>query len=116
MAWTVQLQQSRISLPYCDCKCNFEDMDNTRVKCHYIRLSGISDAEVEMDATQSKDVFRNMSKHPIKNALLRPDLPLSDLIHGPYRIMPPEMLHSSRSGLIMFIFESLRHLIPSKKI
>jgi hypothetical protein len=68
-----------------------------------------------MDATQSKDVFRKMSKHPIKNALLRPDLPLSDLIHGPYRMMTPEILHTSGSGLIMYMSESLRHLIPSKK-
>ena len=85
------------------------------MKCHYIKLSDISDAEAEMDATQSKDVFRNMSKHHTKNALLRPYLPLSDLIHGPYRMMPPELLHTSGSGLIMYMFESLRHLIPSKK-
>ena len=91
-------------------------MDNTRVKCNYIKLSDISDAEAEMDATQSRDVFRNMSKHYIKNALLCPDLPLSNLIHGPYRMMPPELLHTSGSGLIMYMFESLHHLIPSKNL
>ena len=30
-------------------------------------------------------------------------------------MMPPELLHTSGSGLIMYMFESLRHLIPSKK-
>ena len=30
-------------------------------------------------------------------------------------MMPPELLHTSASGLIMYMFESLRHLIPSKK-
>ncbi len=35
-------------------------------------------------------------------------LPLSDDIHGPYKMMPPEFLHTSGSGLIMYMFESLR--------
>jgi len=74
--WLGQYNSSNqgVSMPYRDCKCSFEDMDNTRVKCQFFKLSDISDAEAEMDANQSKDVFRNMSKHPIQNALLRPDL------------------------------------------
>ena len=76
-------------MPYHYSKCSFEDMDNTRVKCNYIKLSDMSEAEATMAATQSNDVFRKISKHPIKYALLCHDLPLSDLIHGPYRMMPP---------------------------
>ena len=33
-----------VSMTYCDCKCSFEDMDNTWVKFNYIKLSDISDA------------------------------------------------------------------------
>jgi hypothetical protein len=34
-------------------------------------------------------------------------MPLSDNVHGPFRMMPPELLHTSGSGLIMYMFESL---------
>ncbi len=36
-------------------------------------------------------------------------LPLSDDIHGPFKMMPPELLHTSGSGLIMYMFEPPRH-------
>ncbi len=42
-------------------------------------------------------------------------MPLSDHIHGPFKMMPPEQLHSSGSGLIMYMFESLRQLIGGGK-
>ncbi len=35
-------------------------------------------------------------------------MPLSNNVHGPFRMMPPELLHTSGSGLIMYMFESLR--------
>jgi hypothetical protein len=35
-------------------------------------------------------------------------LPLSDNIHGPYKMMPPELLHTSGSGFITYMYESLR--------
>jgi hypothetical protein len=34
-------------------------------------------------------------------------MPLLDNIHGPFRMMPPEMLQTSSSGLIMYMFESV---------
>ena len=46
--------------------------------------------------------------YDIRNALTEKNLPLSDNIHGPYKLMPPELLHTSGSGLIMYMFESLR--------
>jgi hypothetical protein len=46
--------------------------------------------------------------YDIRNALTEKRLPLSDNIHGPYKMMPPELLHTSGSGLIMYMFESLR--------
>jgi hypothetical protein len=44
--------------------------------------------------------------YDIRNALTEKSLPLSDNIHGPYKIMPPELLHTLGSGLIMYMFES----------
>jgi len=32
----------------------------------------------------------------------------ADNIHGPYCMMPPELLHTSGSGLIKYMFESLQ--------
>jgi hypothetical protein len=46
--------------------------------------------------------------YDIKNALTEMSLPLSDVIYGPYKMMPPELQHTSGSGLIMYMFESLR--------
>jgi hypothetical protein len=44
----------------------------------------------------------------IKNAFLERFIPLSDNIHGPFRMMPPELLHTSGSGLIiMYMYKSL---------
>jgi hypothetical protein len=44
----------------------------------------------------------------IKNAFLEQFIPLLDNVHGPFRMIPPELLHTSGSGLIIYMFESLR--------
>jgi hypothetical protein len=100
-------------MPYRDCKCIFEDMDNTRVKCNYIKLSDVSEAKANMDAAQSNNVLCNIAKHPIKKALLHHNLPLSNLIHGTYRMMPPELLQSSGNGLIVYYKQGGR-LLPGR--
>jgi hypothetical protein len=104
-----------ISMPYRDCKCTFDDMDNPSAKCEYITLSDMLEAETTINGPTCKETYKSISKHPIKNALLQRDLAMSDLIYGPYRMMPPELLHTSGSGLIMYMFESLR-IYMSKKI
>jgi hypothetical protein len=45
----------------------------------------------------------------IKNAFLERFIPLLDNVHDPFRIMPPELLHTSGSELIMHMFESLHY-------
>jgi hypothetical protein len=47
------------------------------------------------------EYYRSVSMYDIRNALAEKILPLSDNIHGPYKMMPPELLHTSGSGLIM---------------
>ena len=54
------------------------------------------------------ELLRNMSRYDIDNAFLDSDLPLSDIIHGPNRLMPPELLHAGAQGIVMYIFKSLR--------
>jgi hypothetical protein len=54
------------------------------------------------------EYYRSNSIYDIRNALTEKSLPLSDNVHGPYKMMPPELLHTSGSGLIMYMFESLR--------
>jgi hypothetical protein len=53
--------------------------------------------------------------YEIRNAITAKCLPLSDKIHGPYKIMPPELLHTLGSGLLMYVFESLRDQMGGKK-
>ncbi len=54
------------------------------------------------------EYYHSFSIYDIRHALTEKSLPLSDNIHGPYKMMPPELLHTSGSGLIMYMFESLR--------
>jgi len=63
----------------------------------------------KVDEDGGAEFFRQISTYDIDNALHDDHLPLSDNIHGPYKIMPPELLHTSGSGLIMYMFESLRY-------
>jgi hypothetical protein len=60
--------------------------------------------------------LKKMSRYDIKNALTKKYMPLSDNIHGPYCMMPPELLHTSGSGLILYMFESLQWQIGGGKI
>jgi hypothetical protein len=56
-----------------------------------------------------KKYFKSMSWYIIRVALLEKHLPLSDNIHRPFKMMPPELFHTSGSGLSMYMFELLRH-------
>jgi hypothetical protein len=59
------------------------------------------------DDDGGKQYFKSVSRYNIKNAFLERLMPLSDNVHGPFRMMPPELLHTSGSGLIMYMFKSL---------
>jgi hypothetical protein len=45
----------------------------------------------------------------MKKGFFEPFIPLSDNIHGPFRMMPLELLHTSGGGLIMYMFKSLHY-------
>jgi hypothetical protein len=61
------------------------------------------------------EYYSSISMYDIRNALTEKSLPLSDNIHGPYEMMPPELLRTSGSGLIMYMLESLRDHIGGGK-
>jgi len=49
----------------------------------------------------------SLSKNPIINAFMNPEVPLSDLECGIYGMTPPERLHTTCEGCTKYIFESL---------
>ncbi len=108
-----------LAMPYRDCTCNFPAMNKTNPKCRYITLADMRSAKRRKTAEplkgKQKAIFKRLSKHDIRNAFTEVDLPLSDDIHGPYKMMPPELLHTSGSGLIKYKFESVNNMFGESK-
>jgi hypothetical protein len=96
--------------PYRDCKCQFQDLRNPNPNCIYLTMEDINYAKKREQDNEDAGIeyYRSVSMYDIRNALTEKSLPLSDNIHGPYKMMPPELLLTSGSGLIMYMFESLR--------
>ncbi len=110
--WLGQYPGNRdgVKRPYHDCKCSFKDLKNTNPTCVYITLDDIQQDNIRKQNSDDggKQYFKSVSRYNIKNAFLQRFMPLSDNVHGPFRMMPPELLHMSGSGLNMYMFESLR--------
>ena len=110
---------SNTQRPYRDCHCNYSKIGNPNVNFTYVTLDEMRDAKRRnMNANTAEEkncVFKSISKQNIHNALTEPNLPLSDLVHGPYHMMPPELLHISGSGLIKYMFASLKESIGTDK-
>ena len=58
-----------------------------------------------------KMIDKSWSKHDIDNSFMNPDLPLSDQIHGLFRMTPPERLHTTQEGLTKYMMDSLQKTI-----
>jgi hypothetical protein len=84
-------------------------LSNPNPNCDYITKDDIALAKrrKHKDEDGRQEYHRSISRYDINNVLMEKHLPLSDKIHGPYKMMPPELLHSSGNGLIMYMFESL---------
>lgn len=76
---------------------------------------GVAQKRKRVDDDGGTSYFKSISWYDINNAFTEKHMPLSDHIHGPYKMMPPELLHTSGSGLIMYMFESLRMQIGGGK-
>ena len=107
-----------VQRPYRDCKCSFEEMSCTNPVCVYTTLDEMRVAKrlKRENVDRGLLLLKRMSRYDIKNSLIDKNMPLSDNIHGPYRMMPPELLHTSGSGLIKYMFESLQIQIGGGKI
>ena len=101
-----------LTCPYRDCRCSFEDMDNVFPQCEYVtcedyyRMKNIRSTLKSNAARLEHD--RSWSKHNIDNAFMNPYLPLSDQIHGIFRMTPPERLHTTQEGLTKYMIDNLR--------
>jgi hypothetical protein len=102
-----------VKRPYRDCNCSYLDLSNPNPNCIYRTLNDMKVAKRRRchDEDGGKEYYKSISTYNINNALLNKNVPLSDNIHGPFKMMPPELLHASGSGLLMYIFESLRDQI-----
>ena len=102
---------ANIQRPYRDCKCSIDDMDNSDPTCIYLKRDDYhqhilirSSLEAQRDRL---DMDASLSKNPIINAFMNPEVPLSDLECGVYGMTPPERLHTTCEGVTKYIFESL---------
>jgi hypothetical protein len=83
----------------------------------YITLNDIHEDKRHKcnDEDRGKHYFKSMSRYDINNALLKKNMPMSDHIHGEFKMMPPVLLNTSCSGLIMYMFKSLCQQIGGGK-
>jgi hypothetical protein len=102
--------QKEICRPYRDCKCNFFQLSDPNPTCEYTTIGEMHEAK-RLKIQNENDgalLLRNMLRYDIDNAFLDSDLPLSDILHGPNRMMPPKHLHAGAQGVTMYMFDSLR--------
>jgi hypothetical protein len=92
-------------------------LSNPNPTCTYLTIEDInfSKKRKQEDEDTGIDYYHSISMYDIRNALTEKSLPLSDNIHGPYKMMLPELLHTSGSGLIMYMFESHRDQMGGEK-
>ncbi len=95
--------------PYRDCKCEHDQLSNTNPQCVFTTLEDMQLAKRSKlnNERKGQDHFKLILQYDNVNALTDKYMPLSDDCHGPYRIMPPKLLHTLGSGLILYMFESL---------
>jgi hypothetical protein len=117
--WLGQYPGNRegVQQPYQDCNYTFDSLKETNPTCVYITLQDVHEGKRKKrnDEDGGIQYFKSVSRYDINNAFLEKHLPLSDHIHGPFKMMPPELLHTSGSGLIMYIFEPLCHQLGGGK-
>jgi hypothetical protein len=78
-------------------------MDHPLPQCEYITLQDYFDHKVTYSSLkkngQKKILNSQFSKHHIDNAFVDDNLPLSDSVHGIFRMTPPERLHVLGEGI-----------------
>ena len=110
--WVAHYNSSgKLKRPYRNCKCSFVDMADVDPGCVYIRSEEIAHCMSVSDAAKTKagreDPMKAISKHNVKLAFHHNCVPLSDPIHGLYKMLPPEGLHTTAEGTSICVMESL---------
>ncbi len=102
--------RKKICCPYRNCKCEYDQQSKTNPQCVYTTLEDMQLAKMIKlnNERKGQDHFKLISWYDIINALTDKYMPLSDDCHGLCGMMPLKLLHTSGSGLILYIFESLR--------
>jgi hypothetical protein len=69
----------------------FDGLKETNPTCVYITLQYVHEGRRRNQDNEDGGIqyFRSVSRYDINNAFLEKHLPLSDNIHGPYKMMPP---------------------------
>jgi hypothetical protein len=105
----------KIVCPYRDCMCPYCSMDDSNPACVYVTLNDYFDKKAEWEDATSKTakqkVDKSWSKHNIENALIHEHIPMSDPVHGIFRMLPPELLHITQEGTSEYIFKVLSALV-----
>jgi hypothetical protein len=87
-----QGSKSGVHRPCRDCSCSFHDLSNPNPNCVYATMNEVREAKIEMRDSKAVGLprYKQLSRHPIKNALTKKYMPLSNMHHGPSAMMPPE--------------------------
>ena len=98
------LGNGELKMPYRDCMCAFAEMMNPDPRCVHIRPEDVQRCiNISNDSKYKKDkvaAMKLMSKHNVDVALLHKDVPVSNPIHGIYKMLPPELLHTTAEGIL----------------
>jgi hypothetical protein len=81
-----------------------KDADPT---CTYITPAYVEAAK----AKGTKAAMKHISKHDIENAFMAAGVPLSDQVHGVYRMFPPELLHTTTEGTSVYMCQVFNNML-----
>ena len=109
----------KLAMPWRNCRCPYSDMNKVNPHCVFIwpvdvaqciQISNLATFKLAREAP-----MKAISKHNVELAFNHCDVPLSDTIHGVYKMMPPDILHIIAEGISKYIFESMSNLIGVTK-
>ena len=110
---------AKIKSLYRDCTCPFHKGSDPNPTCVYITQQHVDNAreksEKAKSKTDKKQAWKDISKHDIVNAWMDVGVPLSDIVYGIYRMVPPELLHTTSEGITEYIIADFGKTLISRK-
>ena len=92
---------------YRDCCCHRNDFSKPQLQCvHYTRemYQEMKDEMLSADnKTELEAIRKSWSMYFIHNAFIDDNVPLSDITHGVWRMLPPELLHTTQEGITKYM-------------